>query len=187
MTEPTTAPKGDLGSFDCSVCGQTHDSLPTSFAFALPDFVNKMMPWDRESRCQMTEDWCVVDGRFFYIRGCLELPIKDSNERFVFGAWSTLSQEDFERTMEFWQHPDRQKEAPYIGSFANTVPLYPETRNLKTHIHTRKVGQRPLIKLESEIGAHPLVSEQKKGIDRERIIHLAQIVLHGAPESMCPP
>jgi hypothetical protein len=185
QAQPETAPTNSLGSFDCGLCRQTHEDLPASFAFAFPDFVNRMMPWDREQRCQMTEDWCVVDGKYYYIRGCLELPIIGSDGLFVFGIWATLNRDDFERTMEFWEHPQRTDEEPYVSSLANSIPLYAETRGLKVLVHTRPVGRRPFI--EVDMPEHELAAEQKQGISRQRIIQLAQIVLHGAPEMNCPP
>ena len=54
--------------------------------------------------------------------------------------------------------------------------LYPATLHLKTHVHTRAVGQRPLIELEAT--EHPLAVEQRNGITMERVREIAAALLH---------
>lgn len=163
--------------FDCDVCGQYHAELPRSMAFSLPDFVNKLLPWDRESRVKMSEDWCIVDDKFYYLRGCLEVPIQGSDKTFVWGVWVTISEFDFDTTMELWNDPERIDEPEYVGTIANTMPSYDETRNLKVMIKTRAVGERPAIIMDDP--QHKLHLAQLHGMERARAIELAKFVLHG--------
>jgi hypothetical protein len=165
-----------IGGFDCTICNEHHDELPMSISFASPDFISKLLPWDRESRVKSSEDWCIVDDSMYYIRGCLEIPVVGMEQRFSIGVWSSLSETDFDTTMELWDAPDRVDEPPYLGMIANDIPLYQDTRMLQTKVQTRAPGDRPLITVPDK---HQLGRDQKNGITRERVIEFAQLVLHG--------
>lgn len=166
--------------FDCAVCNSRHENLPMSMAFATPDFVSKLLPWERDSRCKSSEDWCIVDDSMFYIRGCLEIPVIGGKEPFVLGIWSTLSEDDFDQTMELWSHPSRSQEPPYLGMLANEVPFYDNTRLLQTKVQTRAAGDRPLIYVPDK---HPLGRDQQSGITPARVIEFAQMVLHAKSDN----
>lgn len=70
----------------------------------------------------------------------------------------------------------RESEPPFFGWLSTALPLYPETLHLKTHVHTRLVGQRPFIELEPT--DHPLAVEQRDGITMERVREIAEALLH---------
>lgn len=63
---------------------------------------------ERAARCELTQELCVVDGREFYICGCLEIPIIDGPGPFTWNVWVSLSLESFQRTCERWESADRQ-------------------------------------------------------------------------------
>ena len=177
MTESIKKDTAILEGFQCDDCGEFHKELPRSLAFSMPDYVNKLLPWDRESRCEMTEDWCIVDKALYYVRGCLEIPVTTGGAPFVWGVWTTISEQDFDATMELWNDPERVNEPEYIGTLSNTMPFYPETRSLKTLIRTNSVSNRPSIII--DVPRHPLHQDQQNGCTRERIIEFAKLVLHG--------
>ena len=80
------------------------------------------------------------------------------------------------RSSRSWQTPGREKEPPYFGWLCTSLSLYPETVLLKTHVHTRPPGQRPLVELEPT--EHPLAVEQRNGITMERVRKIAEALLH---------
>lgn len=162
-------------SFQCDLCPERHD-VSLNLGFSMPDFINKLLPWDREKRCQISPDWCIVDEKFFYLRGCVELPIQDSDAVFSLGVWTTVGEEEFDRTMHFWDNPDRQLEPAYRGALANTVPLYEETRNLPTEIVTRAPGERPEIRIVD--AQHLLHEQQKTGMPLSTAIEFTKLILH---------
>lgn len=131
---------------------------------------------ERDERCDLTSDLCVVDEKHFFIRGCLEIPILDGGGPFVWGVWASLSQENFKRVVQLWETEGREVEPPYFGWLSTSIPLYPETLSLKTHVHTRPVGQRPFIELEPT--DHPLAVEQRQGITMARVREIAAALLH---------
>jgi hypothetical protein len=87
-----------------------------------------------------------------------------------------LSKENFNRTVGLWKAGGRENEPPYFGWLSNRLPLYSETLNLKTHVHTRPVGQRPFVELEPT--NHPLAVEQRQGITLTRVREIAAALLH---------
>jgi hypothetical protein len=59
---------------------------------------------------------------------------------------------------------------------------YPDTINLKTRIHLRDDGIRPLIELEPT--DHPLAVEQRAGISVNRVAEIYSIMMHDLTPEM---
>jgi hypothetical protein len=95
----------------------------------------------------------------------------------VWTVWTSLSRQNFRRLLDHWDDSEREKEPPYFGWLCTLLPTYPDTLNLKTHVHTRTIGLRPFVELEPT--DHPLAIEQSKGISTERVAAIAEAVLHG--------
>jgi hypothetical protein len=121
-------------------------------------------------------DSCVIKGEHFFIKGNLEIRVVDQNSPFSLSIWTSLSRENFERAGALWNEPKRIKEPPYFGWLSSRVPGYPETLSLRTTVHTRSVGTKPLIELEPT--DHPLALEQRSGITLARVAELAAAFMH---------
>jgi hypothetical protein len=63
--------------FVCSTCGNYHDGLPMSYGADAPEHWYQVAPEERDSRTERTGDWCIIDNEFFFVRGCIEIPIVD--------------------------------------------------------------------------------------------------------------
>lgn len=102
---------------------------------------------------------------------------------FSWAVWVSLSRDNFSRAADMRDTPGREDEGPYFG-WLNTAlsPYSPSIINLKTHVHTRPVGQRPFIELEPT--DHPLAVEQRNGITLDRVREIAEAVL--TPPAMTP-
>ena len=74
--------------FDCSVCGEHHDVLPLSYSVKAPLAVTAIPLDEFEKRVVITPDQCVIDGRDFYLRGRILVPIIGLGEPFVWGVWA---------------------------------------------------------------------------------------------------
>jgi hypothetical protein len=165
-----------MPGFTCGACGQFHDELPLRFGAPAPGPWFDIAPADREQRCLLSSDQCVIDEQRFFMIGNLELPIIGSTEKFSWDTWVELSRADFERAFNLWEQEGRESEPPYEGTFATLLPGYPPTVGLKVRVHTRPVGLRPFIEmLPSD---HPLAVEQRDGISLDRIQKLAESILH---------
>ena len=83
--------------FRCSICGELHDEIP-HLGSDRPD------PWwavpedERDRRIQLTSDTCIIDGKEFFIRGVIEIPVHEHADPFGFGVWVSQKKENFLRT-----------------------------------------------------------------------------------------
>ena len=76
--------------FHCHTCGEYHDGPPMEFGAEAPMLYINIPEDERESRCDLTPDLCVIDEEHFFIRGCLEIPVVDGDGPFVWGVWASL-------------------------------------------------------------------------------------------------
>jgi len=164
--------------FQCGRCGKWHDGLPMSWDFAAPVYWDPRDRSVKNGESELTEDLCIIQRDSFFMKGNLEIPLIGQDSFFSFSIWTSLSREAFERATKLWKDPDRINEPPYFGWFSSSVPGYPDTINLKTNVHTRGVGVKPLIELEPS--EHPLAIEQRSGITLTRVAEIAAILVHGS-------
>lgn len=145
----------------CAVCGQAHDDLPAA-AFPAPLVWDQASEQARADDFDLTTDTCIWEHEHYFVRACLDLPYADRDGAFQFGVWTTLSRDNFFRYLETFDDGERGALPPMFGWFANRLPGYPETLNLKCTLHPRSEGLRPLIELETT--DHPLSVQQREGI-----------------------
>jgi hypothetical protein len=160
----------------CNCCGEKHEELPLHYGAEAPALYYRIPANEVAVRCEINRDLCVIDEKYFFIVGNLEIPIIGSDEFFSWDVWVSLSASNFIRACELWENSEREKEPPYFGWLSTSLPGYPETLSLKTNVHTRDPGVRPFIELEPT--DHQLAIEQRTGISWERVQEIAEIVLH---------
>jgi hypothetical protein len=171
MTSPTGQPFG----FQCQTCGVWHEGVPLDFGVELPDL--GVPPDEFRNRVWTDGDFCTVDGSEFFVRGCLQIPVKSGSGPLVYGVWTSLCEQSFNRARELAAGADvLAGEPPWFGWFANSLGGYPETLLLKSLVHPRPGGLRPTIDLEPT--DHPLAVEQREGITAQRLIEIVQRLLH---------
>lgn len=159
----------------CGLCSEEHDELPTVYGAEAPWRQLGVQPEELEARAQLNADLCVIDGKHFFIRGHVELPIEGAHEPFAWSVWCSLSLASFERMMATWDDDDRDEAEPYFGWLCTALPTYSSTLHLKTHMVSRKPGLVPLVLLERT--DHPLAVEQREGITMRRVEEIAHVVL----------
>ena len=161
--------------FKCESCDEWHEGMPT-FGASAPLYYYAIPEAERDTRCNLTLDTCVIDRKFFFVRGCIEIPVDGTDEPFIWGVWVSLSREHFEEFVALYEKPLRAAHGPYFGWLSASLKTYPDTENLKTMVHLRDGGLRPCIELEPT--DHPLALEQKKGIPVERVAELYAAYMH---------
>jgi len=165
----------DTFRFQCKGCDQWHDGMPTFGAFA-PDYYFSIPENERDNRCELTSDTCIVDDKFFFIRGCVEIPVIGTQEKFIWGLWVSISKDNFLILMDHYEDDDRAKFGPMFGWLSVNLETYPECETLKTHVHIREPGMRPFIELEPS--DHPLSAEQQHGISIDRVAEIYAVYGH---------
>lgn len=150
----------------CGCCGQGFTGLPLDHAYTSPDPWFALPEAERARRGKIDTDVCRLDDNVF-VRGCLEIPILDAQDKFVWGVWVSLSEGSFARILDLWSTDVPDDEPPLFGWLCNSIWLYPETYALKTHVRLRGGRMRPAIELEPT--DHPLALEQRNGITLRRV------------------
>jgi len=164
--------------FRCTTCRAEHDLDEISFGTDAPVQWNLVSDEER-SRSLLAEEQCEIEsheGRSFYIRACLEIPIRGTGRTFTWGVWCSLSEESYEEVSQHWDDPTRVSLGPHFGWLCTKIPGYPDTVFLKTMVHQRDVGVRPLIEL--EVTDHPLAVDQREGIEEDRLKKMVIELLH---------
>ncbi|WP_337873807.1 DUF2199 domain-containing protein [Exiguobacterium sp.] len=157
----------------CSKCGRSTES-EVGFGSRMPTVLNGMTTREMKKRVVLTDDVCVLDEAHFFIYGCLEIPIVGEEDPFIWNVWVSLSADHFFKVIDLWDEPARVDLDPMFGWLSTELPIYPDTINLKTNVHMRGVGLRPLIELEPT--NHPLAIEQRNGITRSRVDDIFRLV-----------
>lgn len=147
--------------FICPCCGESHEGLPTDFAFKLPDEVAAIPMAERGQSVQASADLCRFGGRFF-IRGVLPLPFKESDDDFGWGIWAEVTEPVFETYWNLYDL-DASGEPAAAGLIANQIPGYGELIGEKLIIRFGDSTERPLFHLPPESTCQ-LAVEQREGI-----------------------
>lgn len=161
--------------FRCQICGKPHNGMPT-FGWDYPINVLDVPLEERDKRVDLSSDDCVIDGRWFFIRGCIEIPVIGLEEPFIWGTWVSISEKNYERYIDLYEAKGREIEPSFFGWLNHTPPGYPFQEIYKTMVHLRPYPTRPLIELEPT--DHPLAVEQRNGVTVERLKAIVETILH---------
>ena len=171
----------DLGAagfgFHCGTCGVWHAGMP-SFGWDWPLQYLMVPQAERADRVVLGVDFCVIDDEWFFVRGCLDVPVHGHDEPFSWGAWVSLSETNFRRYAELHDDERREPGTRFVGWLCSDFPGYPETGDepLKAALHVRAWPQRPFIELEPT--DYPLAVEQRAGITADRVREIAERIMH---------
>ncbi|MES2316119.1 MAG: DUF2199 domain-containing protein [Pseudomonadota bacterium] len=162
-------------SFKCTRCTETHHGVPCFGAMA-PLSYYEVPEGERESRCDLSSDACVIDQEHFFVRGCLEIPVEGEAEPLSWGVWVSLNEADFKEWITTFDEAKRSDSGPYAGRLDAWLKPYPDTMGLRTMVRLRDDGMRPYIELEPT--DHPLAVEQREGISVARVADIYSIMMH---------
>lgn len=165
-------------SFVCRSCDETHDGVPLVWGPDAPTLYQQLSAKERADRAFLSTDQCIVDDEHHFMRAELTIPIIGSELSFVWLVWVSQSHDNFFKLADQWEMTGRETEPPTFGWLSSSLPLYPETLNMKTMLHQRQVGIRPYVEIEPS--EHPLAVEQKNGITMQTAEDYAARLLHQA-------
>ncbi|WP_231921418.1 DUF2199 domain-containing protein [Micromonospora auratinigra] len=161
--------------FACHGCGQQHGDVPFSFGSPAPAYWREDL--EHDDRSVLEDEICIIQAQHYFVRARLVIPVLDADTDFEWGVWVSLSVANFRRMLDVWTTPGREQEPAYFGWLSTALPVYPvETLNLRTEVHTERVGTRPHVVLEPT--DHPLAVEQRDGISTARVREIAGLLLH---------
>ncbi|MEW9622969.1 DUF2199 domain-containing protein [Rhodanobacter geophilus] len=151
-------------SFRCQTCGETHEGLPTDFAWKLPDAVWAIPEPDRAKQARWDADCCQLGERFF-IRCVLHIPFRSLTGSNGWGIWVEVSERDFFRYVELYS-ADARTEPPVGGVLANEIPCHDRSLGLAVSVQFGTAQNRPTVIASSDCD-HSLAIEQKQGMSNE--------------------
>jgi hypothetical protein len=159
--------------FKCRTCGEEHEGLPMDIGYARPGDFLTVPPAERERRCRFTDDIGIIDGRRYYIRGVLPVPVHETGEHFFWGFWVRVSREDCERYRALWS-VDGSNEPPFVAHLnVEDKPGYEGLNGHEVEVRLRAASERPTFQLRAE-DDHRLAREQREGIT----LHQVEAMLH---------
>jgi hypothetical protein len=161
--------------FTCASCGQVHSGMPT-FGVDAPLSYYEVPIDERDKRCSLGTDDCVIDEKWFFVRGCIDIPVHGETDKFTWGVWVSLSEDSFKQWVAAFHAKQRSHIGPFFGWLNAWLKPYPNTTNLKTRVHLRDNGIRPYIELEPT--NHPLALEQREGISSTRVAEIYAQMVH---------
>lgn len=168
----------------CADCNEPHEGRFALAAFA-PD------PWPGDERYEhngairfdgnfLSEDLCVIDGKYFMVRACLEIPVQGLAEPFSFGAWSTLSRENFDKYLTGFDDGAYPDMGPWSGWLCNKLENYLGNDPLAIWVVPQPDRQRPKLFVMDD--DHPLAVDQDNGISPERVLEIYSYYGHHPAE-----
>lgn len=162
----------------CGVCNRRHTNLALLQGASAPDDWLAVSEGER-LEAELTPDVCIlpIDGLIrHYIRGHLQLPVDDpSFSPFVWSIWVELDEDSMRTIARHWSDPNRAAIRPLEGRLANELPYPQPTKGLPVEVHTRDMGQAPLIML-ARGSEHALAQEQRLGITVHRVAVLGELL-----------
>jgi hypothetical protein len=165
----------------CSCCGEMHHGL-MDLAAKTPD------PWPGENVFEpnsairldedfLSEDFCVIEGKHFFIRAILEIPVRGAVDPWAFGCWTTLSRVNFDRYVEGFDTGMYEDDGPWFGWLCNHLNGYFEGEPEAVDVYPQPNRKRP--KLVVQNVDHPLARAQEEGITPEALFSLLRTYGHG--------
>jgi hypothetical protein len=153
-------------SFVCAQCGQRHAGLPTDWGCRKPDEIHALSYLEEYRRVRMNADLATLDGKRYFIRCALPLPMVGRSDFFVWDTWVEVSRKHHHLYVEHFD-ADATGLPGFAGYLANQLPGYRDTLELEVEVELPPAGKRPSLWLPVD-SPHALAREQAKGIDAVR-------------------
>src|SRR5262249_12728714 len=112
------------------------------YGFSAPRNWFALAEAERATRAKLSDDICIIDNTERYVRGCLEIPVRDSAEIFVWGVWVSVSEESLRYILAHWDSPIPEDEPPRFGWLCNWIDGYPEPHEIRCNVFLRSGNLR---------------------------------------------
>lgn len=164
----------------CS-CGQRHTGLFDLSFLRPPGWTGSPTPQPNSAlRLDgdfLSQDLCVIQGRFFAMRMSMPLPVQDMPPPVaILSVWAAVERPSFDylRTARPTAMPT-QAEPQDPARLLTRIGGYPDTHGLMGRAYAQPDGP-PLLVLEKDqanaFGIHPLVTEHRNGATLDRLFEI---------------
>jgi len=156
-------------SFVCTVCGQTHDSLPT-WGYRRPDAWLRLTEAE-QSRGQCNDDLCRTPDQQCFVRAVIELQLIGGPEpTFEIGAWVQLAPAAFDRYVDTFKDSNQSRIGRLPAVLSNEVRAFPGSLWLRGILAPQDNLQRPFLLLDPT--DHPLGVAQREGVSFAKVLEI---------------
>ncbi len=155
----------------CSYCGTAHDIEALEPSFRRPDAFLQLAG-DQAVQTRESKDACALRAaddswRRFFLRVLVPFTVAGLDTPISWGAWVEVSEAQFERVSELWDHPSQGDEPPFMARFANATPLYSDTLTITGLVSLSDPSNVPTFHMLAPPD-HIFVSEQRTGVSPSR-------------------
>jgi hypothetical protein len=168
-------------NWTCRSCEQRHQGM-----FDLGALVPNVWPdpWEYEPNGALrlegsflSEDFCVLDGEFFLVRGVLNIPVRGMADSFGYGVWCSLKKENFIDYVDHFDCGFPDDAEPWWSWLCNMAqPYHDGAESLGGQLYPRSGRLRPLFFVDDE--NHPLAIAQRNGISPEDVLAIYEFYGH---------
>jgi hypothetical protein len=116
----------------------------------------------------LSDDFCVIDGKYFLVRCVLEIPVHGLDTSFGFGCWGTLSRANFEAYVDQFDSGNYQGAGPWSSWLCNQFYTYIGTEPVACWMFPQLERQRPVLRIQDD--EHPLAIAQGDGVTPEQVL-----------------
>lgn len=149
-----------------SKCGEEHSIDEIELTFRRPDDAAKLSAADRARLLEENSDLCGIEGKRFFIRALLPLPVESRELPYSIGLWVDVTQATFDRVYNLWDSEDQLTEPPFAAHIANEIPTAAGSLGLNAKLRLTGPTTRPNVFLQPS--GHQLYTEQARGISAHR-------------------
>ena len=132
---------------------------------------------ERQKRVKLDTDVCVIDRAQYFVRGCLDIPIRNESEGFRWLVWIAVPRPAFRVIRSFWRQLRGRQFPPTRGALAVALPYASDTLGMEVELTDGGAGYRPHVRVSDM--THPLGREQREGISLETAYEKAGRAMHG--------
>jgi hypothetical protein len=162
--------------WNCPDCRRTFNRLPMEYSIQAPSAWLALPEGERQRRGLLTDDFCSIDGKQHFLRGCIELTVHGTAEKFTWGVWVSISQKSRRRIESVFTQKKFHKEPPHPATLVTWIGAYPKPDDIRCQVYIRPGDLRPLVVLQS--ADYPLAIEQREGITLDRVKQIASQLGH---------
>lgn len=120
----------------------------------------------------LSEDFCVLGGKHFFVRSVLRFPVRGLDWSFGFGCWGTLSRPNFETYIEHFDEGSYAGLGPWPSWLCNQLLPFMEgiTSPLGCDMVPQLNRQRPELYVAQ--GCDVLIEAQEEGLTAVQVLDI---------------
>jgi hypothetical protein len=166
----------------CATCYEWHTGPCLDFGYSEPYYwtdecekksrLSNLIPrfMRKANSTFLDSDFCSINGKDFFVRGVIHIPIIGAAESLRWGVWGSLSSENFATLLKMDNDPECVNLKPMFSWLSTESPVYENTLSLKMNAHIQEPGTRPHFWMERT--DHPLARDFHQGITPQRLREL---------------